>query len=125
LVTLPLEHVHEPALQFGEGWLHVSTGVSVTRSGPHCVTVVALAHTSCPGVADVQSESIGWHVPALLPLCESHSCPALHVPLLLQEPPLQRSGTFWSLPLHARCPGVEQEQPSTPRTPVPVGVQWP
>jgi hypothetical protein len=120
---LPLEHVHEPALQFGEGWLHVLTVVSVTRSGPHCVTVVALAHTSCPGVADKQSASIGWQVPALMPLCESHSCPETHVPLVVQEPPLQMRVTFCSLPLHASCPGVEQEQPRTPRTPVPVGVQ--
>jgi hypothetical protein len=123
LVTLAEEHEHAPALQFGEGLLHVLTVVSVTRSGPHCVTVVAFAHTSCPGVADVQSESMGRQVPALMPLCESHSCPAVHVPLADHEPPLQMSVTFCSLPLHASCPGVEHEQPSTPRTPVPVGAQ--
>jgi len=111
---IPPEHV----------WLdpHVCTGVSETRSGPHCTTLVALAlHTSCPGAALAQSRSMDWHVPWFEPTALSQSCPEPHVWLYVQTPPLQMSVTFCALPLHASDPAPEHGQPSVPTAPVPLG----
>jgi hypothetical protein len=49
--------VHAPPTQ---AWfVQVATGESDRRSGPHCTAVVALLHTSWPGVALAQTASIG------------------------------------------------------------------
>jgi hypothetical protein len=53
--------VHAPLTH---AWLvHVATGESETRSGPHCTTAVLLLHTLSPGLAPVQRGSIVAHVP--------------------------------------------------------------
>jgi hypothetical protein len=44
-------------------FVQVATGESDRRSGPHCTAVVALLHTSWPGLALAHTGSIGWHVP--------------------------------------------------------------
>jgi hypothetical protein len=47
-----------------QAWsVQVATGESDRRSGPHWTAVVALLHTSWPGVALAHTGSIGWHVP--------------------------------------------------------------
>ena len=65
-----LEHwvvpgVHVPVqAPFTQPWpMHVVTGESDTRSGPHWTTVVVSLHTLPPGVALVHKGSIAAHVP--------------------------------------------------------------
>jgi hypothetical protein len=99
--------------------VQVATGESDRRSGPHCTAVVALLHTSWPGVALAQFGSMGWHVPWFDPIWLSQSCPDGHSPLGTQAPPLQSRASFCALPLHAGSFAVEHGQPSVPTAPVP------
>jgi hypothetical protein len=104
-------------------WVHVETGESDTRSGPHRTAVVGLLHTAWPGLALEQGGSTAWQVPWLTPTALSQSSPELHVWLYAHTPPLQRSVTFCALPLHASVPSLEHGQPSFPTAPVPRGAQ--
>ncbi len=63
------------------------------------------------------------HVPWLTPAALSQAWLVPQVPLFFHVPLLQMSFSFCALPLHASSPSDEHEQPSFPRTPVPVVAQ--
>jgi hypothetical protein len=69
----PGHATHTPAEHSGVAPWHDSTGVVVTRSGPHFTIVVESLQTSSPGFAPLQAAATGWQVPALLPACVSQS----------------------------------------------------
>ena len=91
--------VHAPPTQ---AWFeHVATGVSDTRSGPHCTAVVGPEHTVSPGRAFMHVGSMAAHVPCAAETRLSQFSPDGQVERSVHRPPLQKRVCFWALPLHA------------------------
>src|SRR5258708_5702882 len=73
-------------------FMHVVTGVSVTRSTPHWITL-ASTHTCWLDCAPTQSVTMGWQLPTVLPARVSQLPPspqttgnAVQVPALQRRP---------------------------------------